>query len=127
MSCSGVYVFTAAYGMSYGVIGWVLPSEVFPLSMRSKGVAVSTASNWINNCAPFVLRLSCNPYIAHLLTDGDSYNRAHNACDNGIVCVVRPQSQRELVEFADTWGALAALPLWCLHVHALRATSGRLI
>lgn len=36
--------------MSYGPIGWILPSEVFPLSMRSKGVALSTASNWLNNC-----------------------------------------------------------------------------
>ncbi|KAH0839744.1 general substrate transporter [Lanmaoa asiatica] len=44
-----IYTFTAAYGMSFGPIGWVLPNEVFPLSMRSKGVALSTASNWINN------------------------------------------------------------------------------
>ncbi|EKM52272.1 uncharacterized protein PHACADRAFT_100265, partial [Phanerochaete carnosa HHB-10118-sp] len=44
-----VYVYTAAYGMSYGPIGWILPSEVFPLSMRSKGVSLSTASNWLNN------------------------------------------------------------------------------
>jgi len=47
-------MFTAAYGVSIGPIGWVLPSEVFPLSMRSKGVALSTASNWLNNCnVPF--------------------------------------------------------------------------
>ncbi|KAF8953625.1 general substrate transporter, partial [Flammula alnicola] len=45
----GIYTFTFAYGISFGPIGWVLPSEVFPLSMRSKGVALSTASNWINN------------------------------------------------------------------------------
>ncbi|KAF7983028.1 hypothetical protein HWV62_24674 [Athelia sp. TMB] len=44
-----LYAFTAAYGVSYGPIGWVLPSEVFPLSIRSKGVALSTASNWVNN------------------------------------------------------------------------------
>ncbi|EIW54398.1 general substrate transporter [Trametes versicolor FP-101664 SS1] len=44
-----VYTFTAAYGVSYGPIGWILPSEVFPLSARSKGVALSTASNWTNN------------------------------------------------------------------------------
>jgi len=35
--------------MSFGPIGWVLPNEVFSLSMRSKGVSLSTASNWINN------------------------------------------------------------------------------
>jgi len=46
---SGMYVFTAAYGISFGPVGWVLPSEVFPLSIRSKGVALSTASNWMNN------------------------------------------------------------------------------
>ncbi|KAH0588550.1 hypothetical protein H2248_004380 [Termitomyces sp. 'cryptogamus'] len=45
----GIYTFTVAYGVSFGPIGWVLPSEVFPLSMRSKGVALSTASNWFNN------------------------------------------------------------------------------
>ena len=45
-----VYTFTAAYGMSYGPIGWILPSEVFPQSVRSKGVSLATASNWFNNC-----------------------------------------------------------------------------
>lgn len=50
VSVACVYAFTAAYGMSYGPIGWILPSEVFPLSSRSKGVALSTASNWSNNC-----------------------------------------------------------------------------
>ncbi|KAF9552596.1 general substrate transporter [Agrocybe pediades] len=49
MAVGGIYTFTFAYGLSFGPIGWVLPSEVFPLSMRSKGVALSTASNWINN------------------------------------------------------------------------------
>lgn len=49
ISVGCVYVFTAAYGVSYGPIGWVLPSEVFPLSVRSKGVSLSTASNWFNN------------------------------------------------------------------------------
>jgi len=44
-----VYVFTAAYGVSFGPIGWVLPSEVLPSSVRSRGVALATASNWINN------------------------------------------------------------------------------
>ncbi|KAF8652610.1 hypothetical protein AX16_004299, partial [Volvariella volvacea WC 439] len=44
-----IYMFTASYGTSFGPIGWVLPSEVFPVSMRSKGVSLSTASNWFNN------------------------------------------------------------------------------
>ncbi|KAF8515372.1 MFS monosaccharide transporter [Hysterangium stoloniferum] len=48
--CLGcMYLFTAAYGTSYGPIAWVLSSEVFPISVRSRGVALSTASNWVNN------------------------------------------------------------------------------
>lgn len=49
-SSRGMYMFTFSYGVSIGPIGWILPSEVFPLSVRGKGVALSTASNWLNNC-----------------------------------------------------------------------------
>ena len=59
---SCVYLFTAAYGVSLGPVGWVLPNEVFPLSMRGKGAALSAASNWLNNCmsvsTSFLPRLS---------------------------------------------------------------------
>jgi len=44
-----VYAFTAFYGATFGPVAWILPSEVFPLSIRSRGVALSTASNWANN------------------------------------------------------------------------------
>jgi hypothetical protein len=47
---SMIYLFTAAYGVSFGPVAWILPTEVFPLSLRSKGAAISTASNWFNNC-----------------------------------------------------------------------------
>jgi hypothetical protein len=47
---SGIYLYTAAYGVSLGPVAWVLPNEVFPLSMRGKGAALSTASVWTNNC-----------------------------------------------------------------------------
>ncbi|KIM36896.1 hypothetical protein M413DRAFT_281953 [Hebeloma cylindrosporum] len=49
IAVGGIYAFTFSYGLSFGPIGWVLPSEVFPISMRSKGVALSTMSNWMNN------------------------------------------------------------------------------
>lgn len=47
---SCLYIFTAAYGLSFGPIAWILPNEVLPLAIRSKGAAAATASNWINNC-----------------------------------------------------------------------------
>ncbi|KZV84354.1 general substrate transporter [Exidia glandulosa HHB12029] len=44
-----LYLFTMAYGVSFGPVTWVLPAEVFPTSIRSRGIAVSTASTWFNN------------------------------------------------------------------------------
>ncbi|KAA1467576.1 general substrate transporter [Dentipellis sp. KUC8613] len=63
LAVGGVYLFTAAYGISFGPVGWVLPSEVFPLSMRGKGVSLATASNWLNNfliglVTPSLLKIS---------------------------------------------------------------------
>lgn len=57
-----IYIFTLAYGLSFGPVGWVLPSEVFPLEVRSKGVALSTASNWTNN---FIIGLITPPLMAY--------------------------------------------------------------
>jgi len=41
--------FILVYGCTYAPLGWALPSEVFPSAMRSKGVALSTSTNWICN------------------------------------------------------------------------------
>ncbi|EJD08214.1 general substrate transporter [Fomitiporia mediterranea MF3/22] len=56
-----VYLFTAAYGFSIGPIAWILPSEVLPLSIRSRGTAVATASNWVNN---FIIGLVTPPLLS---------------------------------------------------------------
>jgi sugar porter (SP) family MFS transporter len=43
------FIFILMYGCTYAPLGWALPSEVFPSAMRSKGVALSTSTNWICN------------------------------------------------------------------------------
>lgn len=64
---SCVYLFTAAYGMSLGPVAWVLPNEVFPLSMRGKGAALSAASNWLNNCMSAATHNFCPNFLSGLL------------------------------------------------------------
>lgn len=44
-----VIVYNASFGYSWGPIGFLIPPEVYPLSIRSKGVSLSTASNWLAN------------------------------------------------------------------------------
>ncbi|RPB25348.1 D-xylose-proton symporter [Terfezia boudieri ATCC MYA-4762] len=44
-----IYVFIANFAYSWGPIGWVLPSEIFPASIRSKAMSISTSANWMMN------------------------------------------------------------------------------
>lgn len=44
-----------AFGATWGPVPWALPAEVFPTSLRAKGVALSTCSNWGNNFIMYVL------------------------------------------------------------------------
>ena len=38
-----------SFGASWGPVPWAMPAEIFPSSLRAKGVALSTCSNWFNN------------------------------------------------------------------------------
>ncbi|KAI9591339.1 sugar transporter [Syncephalis fuscata] len=42
-------LFVAGFAFSWGPIGWVIPSEIYPLGIRAKAVALTTASNWLFN------------------------------------------------------------------------------
>ncbi|GAB7364595.1 hypothetical protein MBLNU230_g5401t1 [Neophaeotheca triangularis] len=44
-----VMLFNIVYGFTWGPMPWLIPAEIFPLRGRSKGQAISTASNWCFN------------------------------------------------------------------------------
>ncbi|KAH8120441.1 general substrate transporter, partial [Phellopilus nigrolimitatus] len=44
-----VIIFNAAFGYSWGPIPWLYASEILPLTIRAKGVSLSTATNWAFN------------------------------------------------------------------------------
>ncbi|KAI8904506.1 general substrate transporter [Powellomyces hirtus] len=52
-------VFIYGFASTWGPGAWVVTTEIFPLRLRSKGVALATASNWFWN---FVLGFT-TPYI----------------------------------------------------------------
>ncbi|ROW00671.1 hypothetical protein VSDG_03227 [Cytospora chrysosperma] len=42
-------VFLFFYGCSWGPAGWAMPAEIFPTSLRAKGVATAVCFNWVSN------------------------------------------------------------------------------
>ncbi|RYP60226.1 hypothetical protein DL770_010033 [Monosporascus sp. CRB-9-2] len=48
---ASTYLFVATYATSWGPVSWVYPSELYPLRVRGKAVALATSSNWAFNFA----------------------------------------------------------------------------
>jgi len=46
---SFVCIYIAFYAISWGPVVWVITGEIFPLSIRAKGMSLSVASNWLWN------------------------------------------------------------------------------
>lgn len=47
-----IYIFF--FASTWGPGAWVVIGEIFPLPIRSRGVALSTASNWLWNCVSYI-------------------------------------------------------------------------
>ncbi|KAK1468037.1 hypothetical protein CCUS01_06741 [Colletotrichum cuscutae] len=60
VSVAFLLMYMFVFGATWGPVPWALPSEVFPSSLRAKGVAISTCSNWINN---FIIGLVTPPLV----------------------------------------------------------------
>lgn len=52
-----IYIFS--FASTWGLGAWVVVGEIFPLPIRSRGVALSVSSNWLWNCVIAVI----NPYM----------------------------------------------------------------
>ncbi|OAK95267.1 general substrate transporter [Phaeosphaeriaceae sp. SRC1lsM3a] len=55
-----LFFYMFSFGATWGPVPWAMPSEIFPSSLRAKGVALSTCSNWFNN---FIIGLITPPLI----------------------------------------------------------------
>lgn len=44
-----IIIYTASFMMSWGPICWVLISEIFPNTIRAKGVAIAVFAQWLSN------------------------------------------------------------------------------
>lgn len=54
-----IAIFIFFFASTWGPAAWVVIGEIFPLPIRSRGVALSTASNWLWNCIIAVI----TPYM----------------------------------------------------------------
>ncbi|KAK9246266.1 general substrate transporter [Lipomyces tetrasporus] len=61
-----IYTYDVNFSYSWAAVCWVLPSEIFPLAIRSKGISLTTSATWINN---FIVGL-VSPKMLETITYG---------------------------------------------------------
>ncbi|CAA7267023.1 unnamed protein product [Cyclocybe aegerita] len=49
VACVFVWIFSIGFGYSWGPCAWILVAEIWPLSVRGKGLSIAASSNWMNN------------------------------------------------------------------------------
>jgi len=49
VACVFVWIFAMGFGYSWGPCAWILVAEIWPLSVRGKGLSIAASSNWMNN------------------------------------------------------------------------------
>ena len=55
------YLFVCSFAITMGPVSWTYPAEIFPMRVRAKAVALSTASNWLWNTIIAVI----TPYMTN--------------------------------------------------------------
>lgn len=93
-----IYIFF--FASTWGPGAWIVIGEIFPLPIRSRGVALSTASNWLWNTVSFasvcVSRLSnivrSSPSSRPTWLERTRATCAPRSSSSGVVCVPRPLS-----------------------------------
>ncbi|KAF2176383.1 general substrate transporter [Zopfia rhizophila CBS 207.26] len=60
VSVAFLFFYMLSFGATWGPAPWAIPSEIFPSSLRAKGVALSTCSTWLNN---FLIGLITPPLV----------------------------------------------------------------
>ncbi|KAJ5738600.1 hypothetical protein N7493_001755, partial [Penicillium malachiteum] len=85
-----IYIYGFNFSYSFAPIGWVLPSEIFNLYIRSKAISITTSTTWMCNF-PFY-----TPYWLR-------------SCPNSIIGLVAPDMLDSI-----TWGTYIFFAAFCL-------------
>ncbi|KAH7888933.1 general substrate transporter [Phlebopus sp. FC_14] len=64
-----VFLYDVNFSYSWAPIGWVLPSEIFPLHLRSTGISITTSTTWMSN---FIIGL-VSPIMLTQIASGGTY------------------------------------------------------
>ncbi|KAJ2723135.1 hypothetical protein GGI07_002838 [Coemansia sp. Benny D115] len=90
-----IYLFVISFAISWGPIGWIYPSEIFPMHIRSKANSITTASNWLFN---FVIGLVAPILIKKITWGLDLIFALFMFASIGIIYLFYPETKGRSLE-----------------------------
>lgn len=93
-----IYIYDVNFSYSFAPIGWVLPSEIFPLLIRSKAISITTSTTWMCN---FIIGLVTPDMLAKITWGTYIFFAAFCLLAFAFVYFCVPETQGKTLEDMD--------------------------
>ncbi|KAF8855486.1 sugar transporter [Acephala macrosclerotiorum] len=99
-SIAFIWLFAVNFAYSWGPVAWVLTQEIFPNSMRSRGVSIVASTNWMFN---FIIGLTTKDMLASMKFGTYIFFAAFCAMGAVFVWVAVPETKNKTLEELDVF------------------------
>ncbi|CAK40833.1 general substrate transporter [Aspergillus niger ATCC 13496] len=87
-----IYIYDINFSYSFGLftpIGWVLPSEIFNLSIRSKAISITTSATWM--CNLYVEEVLCflSSFLIMMVMTHSRHLHLVSSASSPLICLTR--------------------------------------
>ena len=99
-SIAFIWLFAVNFAYSWGPVAWVLTQEIFPNSMRSRGVSIVASTNWMFN---FIIGLTTRDMLASMKYGTYIFFAAFCGMGAVFVWLVVPETKNKTLEELDIY------------------------
>jgi sugar porter (SP) family MFS transporter len=99
-SIAFIWLFAVNFAYSWGPVAWVLTQEIFPNSMRSRGVSIVASTNWIFN---FVIGLTTKDMLGSMKYGTYIFFAAFCGMGGVFVWLAVPETKNKTLEELDIY------------------------
>lgn len=99
-SIAFIWLFAVNFAYSWGPVAWVITQEIFPNSMRSRGVSIVASTNWLFN---FIIGLTTKDMLASMKFGTYIFFAAFCGMGGVFVWLFVPETKNKTLEELDIY------------------------
>jgi sugar porter (SP) family MFS transporter len=99
-SIAFIWLFAVNFAYSWGPVAWVLTQEIFPNSMRSRGVSIVASTNWMFN---FIIGLTTRDMLASMKFGTYIFFASFCVMGGLFVWLLVPETKNKTLEELDVY------------------------